>query len=219
MSVPAMMPSTQDMYTVPLASAILKDMRAFRHNIINSLHSLRGVIASGDISEQTIYYESLARELSRLNNENVVAITQIRFPALQALLLEKVKAASDAVIPVYLYTKGNPVLRGENGRQFSAVAGILLDNAIEAAADSEAGNVRVEIRQTQRELSLFVLNTYPTGLDVTALITGRPSSTKTNHMGIGLSIAEEIVKKNPRMSYTRCRRGRYIESVLALENG
>ena len=194
--------------------ALIRDLRVFRHNIINTLYGFRGVIASGSAQEQLAYYESLASDLRRLNNENVLALQQLRSPALSALLMEKLNEAGKKELPVYLYTKGSPVIRGPEERKLCAAAGALIDNAVEAALESEAGNVRIQVAQENGETSLTVMNTFPDSLDVEAFLAGKGTSTKEGHTGLGLGFVEETVRKNPKMSFFRRQHGRYIECVL-----
>ena len=84
----------------------------------------------------------------------------------------------------------------------------------EAALESEAGNVRIEIAQENRETSLTVMNTFPDNLDVGAFLAGKSTSTKEGHTGLGLDFVEETVRKNQKMSFFRRQHGRYIECVL-----
>ena len=88
------------------------------------------VIASGSAQEQLAYYESLAGDLRRLNNENVLALQQLRSPALSALLMEKLNEAGKKELPVYLYTRGSPVIRCPEERKLCAAAAEVTARAI-----------------------------------------------------------------------------------------
>ena len=194
--------------------ALVKELRVFRHNIINMLHGFRGVLAAGNTGEQAAYYESLARDLARLNNENALALQQLKNPALSSLLMEKLSEAARADLPMYLYTKGTPAFRNVEEKQLCAAAGALIDNAIEAAGESEAGSVRIQIAEEGRGTVLTVINTFPDSLDVDAFLKGRAASAKAGHAGLGLKSVEEIVRRTPQMSFLRSQIGRYIECTL-----
>ena len=194
--------------------ALVKELRVFRHNIINMLHGFRGVLAAGNTSEQAAYYESLARDLARLNNENALALQRLKNPALSSLLMEKLNEATHIDLPMYLYTKGSPTFRNVEGKQLCAAAGALIDNAIEAAKESEAGSVRVQISEEEDGNVLTVINTYPECLDVDAFLSGNITSTKAGHLGLGLKSVEDIARRTPQMSFLRRHIGRYIECVL-----
>ena len=194
--------------------ATIRELRMFRHNIINTLYGYRGVMVSGNAGEQAAWYESLAGELARLNNENALAIRQIRSPALGALLVSKLNEAAQADLPMYLYTKGAPVFRGAEEKQICAAAGVLIDNAMEAAMESEAGCVRVQVSEDENGTALAVMNTYPDSLDTQAFLRGGAGSTKAGHEGLGLASVEETVRKTPKTSFFRRLAGRYVECVL-----
>ena len=79
---------------------------------------------------------------------------------------------------------------------------MLIDNAMEAARESESGCVRVQVSEDEKGAALAVMNTYPDSLDTEAFLSGTAESTKAGHEGMGLASVEETVRKTLQMAFS-----------------
>ena len=77
------------------------------------------------------------------------------------------------------------------------ILGILLDNALEAAADSEEKKLRLSVVSAETAVTFMITNsTQPLSVPVSALFE-RGYSSKENHDGIGLSVVAQLLDSMP----------------------
>ena len=197
-----------------LQSQILLQTRTFRHNIANMLYGFQGVLSSGDTAAMEEYYQSMVKACQMVNNENITAIKRISSPAISSLLVNKVLSAHEQGIPFLISVDENipgPFLHETDSTQ---IIGILLDNAIEAAAASSAPHVSMEIRKKGRAYTLLIRNTYAGDPPV---FSEHTPSTKESHEGLGLQSLHRLLKKYPYVLFNIYTNGRYVEAVLNIE--
>lgn len=193
--------------------ALLTDVRVFRHNIANMLYGFEGKILSGNVEEIRGYYEQMARECARINNENAVALGYIRNGAASALLLNKIRAANEEKIPIYVTVEERLSWRGLRDRDMCQLLGALIDNAIEATRGAATPYVAIEICNVAGDMEIIIRNTFEDGADL-GFLTGALKSTKEGHDGLGLSSVQGILKENKNVIMNQIQRGRYVETML-----
>ena len=197
-----------------ITDALITDMRQFRHNIINMIYGYEGVLLFGTLDEQQKYYETMARECARINNENILSLHRIQDSAVSALLLNKLKRAQAMGLPIYLNVPESIRFGHVSSSVLCQVIGVLMDNAIEAAADSLDARVSMLIVKTADGLEFSILNTYRDERAIVAFLSGQNASTKTGHTGDGLKSVEALCRRHPAMSLSKLRKGRFVEVVL-----
>lgn len=197
-----------------LQSLMLLQTRTFRHNIANMLYGFQGVISNGDTSAIEEYYNAMVKACQMVNNENVTAIKRIPSPAISALLVNKILRANEQGIPFFVSVdEGAPIPRMRDD-EVAQVLGILLDNALEAAAQSAAPHVSFDARKTENACCITIRNSYAGDAPV---FSDHPVSTKEGHEGLGLHSLHHILKKHPDVLFNIYTRDRYVEAVLAIE--
>ena len=199
-----------------ITDTLIADMRQFRHNIINMVYGYEGVLLYGTPHEQLQYYETMARDCARINNENILSLQRIGDAALSALLLNKLERARDMTLPIYLTVSSQLHLGRIPSSVLCQALGVLLDNAIEAADGSVDARVSVLIAETSDGLEFSVLNTYRDSFDISAFLMGHFTSTKPDHKGDGLKSIESLCRRYPSMSLSKLQKGRFIECVLMI---
>lgn len=199
-----------------ISDALLGNLRFFRHNLINLLYGFEGAILSGDIGEMQAYYRDMTQRCAMVNNENVVALEKIDCLPLGALILHGIDCAQAQNIPFYLYVQDETRLKKRlKESDFAQIAGVLIDNAIEASARASFKYVSVEIREVDAALEFLVRNTYPEDLDPKALLTG--TSRKPGDHGNGLASCREILSRYPCAFLNLSVDPQYVSAQLLVE--
>ena len=101
---------------------------------------------------------------------------------------------------------------------FSRMLGILLDNALEAAKDSNEKQVNILFRDSQRNNTQIITieNSY-TNKDVdTFLIFEKGKTSKENHTGMGLWEVKQILKRNNNVNLITTKDNRYFKQSLEI---
>lgn len=194
---------------------VLTSMREFRHNVSNMIYGFEGVIMTGDVESIQKYYKELARRCLLTNNENAVALNNIRDGALVSLLLRKMDLSTEKEIPLYLNVEPGFTFDGLPSVCLVEALGNLLDNAIEAASTSEAPRVNVWMSKTQKYSEIILSNTY-SGQSNLSFLTGDAVSSKPEHQATGLSSVRRILAKYPEVNFNQYVQGRYIETSLSI---
>ena len=197
--------------------ALVEDMRQFRGQMIALVDGLGDVLATGAPEAQRAYYDRMARQCARLNHENVLALQRLNEPALATLLLHKLERARQLDLPMYLQLTGSPAFgRRVPSAVLCQAVGVLVDNAIEAAAESGYPRVSVEIAEILRGVEINVLNTYPEDFDARRFLEGETPSSKGEGRGSGLASLEAMCRRYPCMQLNRYVQGRFVECSLTI---
>ena len=173
---------------------LTRSLRHFRHNMVNLLYGLEGLILSGDREKLTAYYSEMRDRCALVNNDNIAALEQLPSPALKSLLLRHMDRAMQLELPLNLNVQDALTLpRTLSDNQLCQVLGVLLDNAIEAAHHSAERSVLVELGNADGGgLEVLIKNTY-TGEVTPGQLTRGGNSTKEGHSGQGLASCYHIL--------------------------
>lgn len=174
---------------------LLASMRDFRHNIANLIYGMEGAMINNDAVETREYYRQMVEKCTLINSENIIAVQNLTIAPLSALLLRKPDIANQQKIPIYLYIEPRVSIRRLPKSDLCEIAGVLLDNASEAANESPAPYVSLELRALTHEVELIVRNTYA---DCPELNAPAPKSTKAGHEGVGIASVRKLIQRHPR---------------------
>lgn len=180
-----------------LLEELQQEIRAFRHDFTNLFSCLTLQAQEGDLAgiqefmKQTSGYfdEKLGNEIAQMDG-----LSNIELYPLRSLLTTKLAKMRQQRIKGVLEVL-RPVSRDQamDADDLLRAAGILLDNAIEAAAKKD-GLVRVVLLQEEKQLYLAVANNYDAAPDMAA-ITRKGYTTKGSGHGTGLSSYRRIVAR------------------------
>ena len=179
--------------------AIRQEVRAFRHDYKNLLAGLSEKADEGELDQLRTALSELDAGFDRRIGEKIQASTQIgnvRVPQVRSLLLSKLAAMGEQGIDCRLEVL-YPVERiGMDPWDFTRCLGILLDNAAEAALETETPWVEIILLPQKDRLSLRVSNPY-TGTINPDKIWTESFSTKGEGRGLGLPSYQRILADYP----------------------
>ena len=179
--------------------AIRQEVRAFRHDYKNLLAGLSEKADEGELDQLRTALSELDAGFDRRIGEKIQASTQIGnvcVPQVRSLLLSKLAAMGEQGINCRLEAL-YPVERIDmDPWDFSRCLGILLDNAAEAALETETPWVEIILLPQKDRLSLRVSNPY-TGTINPDKIWTESFSTKGEGRGLGLPSYQRILADYP----------------------
>lgn len=179
--------------------AIRQEVRSFRHDYKNLLAGLSEQADEGGLDELRAALSELDAGFDRRIGEKIRASTQlgnVRVPQVRSLLLSKLAAMREKKID-YRLEALYPVERiGMDPWDFTRCLGILLDNAAEAALETETPWVEIVLLSQKDGLSLRVSNPYIGAIDPDKIWT-EGFSTKGEGRGLGLSGYQRILANYP----------------------
>lgn len=182
---------------------ILHDsIRGFKHDFHNIVQSIGGYADRGDLEGLRVYYRQLLQDCGRTNNLTALNPEVINNPAIYNVLATKYHKADEIGVQINLgiFIDLNEIEKHMKIYEFTRILGILLDNAIEAAAECENKIIHVSFRkeQNRRRLLVIIDNTYKNKDVNVDKIYEKDFSTKSKetNSGLGLWEVRQILKKN-----------------------
>lgn len=182
---------------------ILHDsIRGFKHDFHNIVQSIGGYADRGDLEGLRIYYRQLLQDCGPTNNLTALNPEVINNPAIYNVLATKYHKADEIGVQINLgiFINLNEIEKHMKIYEFTRILGILLDNAIEAAAECENKIIHVSFRkeQNRRRLLVIIDNTYKNKDINVDKIYEKDFSTKSKetNSGLGLWEVRQILKKN-----------------------
>lgn len=180
-----------------LLEELQQEIRAFRHDVTNLFSGLTLQAQEGDLAgiqefmKRTSGYfdEKLGNEITQMDG-----LSNIELYSLRSLLTTKLAKMRQQRIKGVLEVL-HSVSRDQamDADDLLRAVGILLDNAIEAAAKKD-GLVRVVLLQEEKQLYLAVANNYDVAPDMAALVR-KGYTTKGSGHGTGLSSYRRIAAR------------------------
>lgn len=172
----------------------LNIMRSERHDYINHMQSILGLIIAGEHKEAINYLTDIGTEC-RFNNQ----IISVSNPSLRVLLENKRQAAMLKGIELKLTVQSHLETLNLTPNAITTVFGNLLDNAMDALHNSNDGNkkvIRFEIKETNEYYYFAVKDSGPPIAEtVLRDIFQEGFSTKGTDRGFGLSLVKKTVEK------------------------
>lgn len=172
-------------------------VRGFKHDFNNIIQSIGGYICCNDIEGLKLYYNQLLIECQIVNNIDILSSELIDNPAIYNLICSKYFKACNLGIKVDL----NIFMSFKNVHvkiyELARILGILLDNAIEAAVDSDLKVIKLEFKKDipNNRFLLIIKNSYSKkDLDIDSIFEKGVSS-KPNNSGLGLWEVKKILNK------------------------
>lgn len=188
----------QQLYEQDL-EVIRREVRSFRHDYKNLLAGLSEQADEGEVDELRCALSELDAGFDRRIGEKIRASTQIgnlRVPQVRSLLLSKLAAMGGQGIDCRLEVLYPVESVGMDVWDFVRCLGILLDNAAQAALETETPWVEVVLLAQKDTLSLRVSNPYAGAIDPEK-IWAEGFSTKGEGRGLGLPSYQRILAEHP----------------------
>ena len=200
--------------------AIQREVRAFRHDYKNLLAGLSEQAGKGELDELRASLSQLDAGFDQHIGERIQAsvhLGNVRVPQVRSLLLSKLAAMREKKIDCRLEAL-YPVERvGMDPWDFTRCLGILLDNAAEAALETETPWVEIVLLSQKGRLSLRVSNPY-NGAIAPDKIWTEGFSTKGEHRGLGLPSYQRILTDYPHAAAsTSWANGVFVQELVVEE--
>ena len=199
--------------------AIRREVRSFRHDYKNLLAGLSEQAGQGEVDALRATLSELDAGFDRRIGEKIRASTQlgnVRAPQVRSLLLSKLAAMGERGIDCRLEVLYPVEGVGMDVWDFVRCLGILLDNAAEAAVETETPWVEVVLLAQGEGVSLRVSNPYAGTVDPDK-IWAEGVSTKGEGRGLGLPGYQRIVAEHPNAASSTSWAGGVFVQELTVE--
>ena len=181
---------------------IRQDVRAFRHDYKNLLAGLSQQAGAGELEELRRTLADLDAGFDQRLGKRIQASTQIgtlRIPEVRSLLLSKLTAMREKGVECRLEALYPVEDVAMDVWDFVRCLGVLVDNAVEAALDTEQPQVEIMLLAQDGRVFLRVSNPYTNIID-SGKIWDDSWSTKGAGRGVGLSSYQRILEGYPNAS-------------------
>lgn len=173
-------------------------LRSFKHDYSNVMLSMSGYIEAGDMEGLRTYFNQEIIPLHKNLISNTARINQlmrIKTVELKSIISSKLLYAIELNISVSIEVMEEIPRLPVDPLDLTRVIGIFLDNAVEAALETENPRLRFAIINLDTEYLFIISNTFlDRGIPYAAL--RQPGiSTKGSNRGLGLYNAGEIIGK------------------------
>ncbi len=179
-------------------SYLYDNVKAFKHDFDNMVFIIGGYIENNDINGLKTYYKNLEKDCERVNGLALLNPELINNSGIYNLLMSKYKKANDYNVEIHLEYFFDLQKLKMPIYEFSRILGILLDNALEAAKESNEKQINILFRDSQRNSTQIITieNSYNNKDVDTSLIFEKGKTSKPNHTGMGLWEVNQILKRN-----------------------
>lgn len=177
---------------------LYQDMRIFRHDYSNILSTMKYYIDNDDPQQLREYFQSKILPTSTKladKDATIGKLSNIKLLELKGILYTKLIAAMNLDLNITLEIQEEINSISMEMIDLSTVVGALMDNAIEAAKESQPGNLSVALINTENSVIIIIANStddVPIPLDS---IYEKDISSKPNHNGLGLYSVKTILEK------------------------
>ena len=176
--------------------AMYNSLRSFKHDYVNILLSMSGYIENCDIEELKKFFENKIFPTKNLIDQGDYKLNQlsnIGVLEIKSLLSAKMIYAHESGIDVTIDIPDRVDCFLMDTVDLARILGIFLDNAIEAALETNKPQIGLNIIQNNAGVSIIISNCFlDNGLRLHEL-NQKGFSTKTGHQEIGLLNAQKII--------------------------
>lgn len=172
-------------------------LRSFKHDYINILLSMSGYIEDRNIDELKIFFENKifpTKNLIVQGDYQLNQLANIKVLEIKSLLAAKMIHAHETGIEIAVDIPDKVESFPIDTVDLVRILGIFLDNAIEAALETEHPQIGLNIIQNDASVSIIINNRFQDeGIMILHKLKQKGFSTKTGHQGIGLCNAHKII--------------------------
>lgn len=184
-------------YTSQIES-MYSSLRSFKHDYSNIMLSMSGYIEANDMEGLKEYFEKEILPTGKNISKNTAHINQlmnIKTTELKSIISAKLLYAIELNINVSIEVSDEITEIPMDTLDLSRVIGIFLDNAIEAALETDAPSISFALIHLDTEYIFIISNSFlEKGIPYAPLAQPNVSSKGTNR-GVGLYNAHEIIAK------------------------
>ena len=198
---------------------LYQEIRSFRHDYANILSSLKIGIDQQDINLVSQVYDSVLKnsgEKLKGKRFDVAHLRNINDLALKSLLLSKLSEAQNLSVPVSLEISEQFSIKNMEQIDFLTITSILLDNAIESAAEGGIAVCFLEDREWNKLVMIVKNSTLEREIELRDIFK-RDNSSKGVGRGIGLANVRRILKSYPNVCLKTTSKNYVFTQILEIE--
>ncbi len=204
----------QELYIKTL-NEMIDSLRGFKHDHNNMLQVINGYISAQDMDGLKKFHSQMMSESRKLNNIIPLNSYIKHNPPLYGLLLSKISYSEIKNINLTISVMCKVEIKNIKIYDLCKILGVLLDNAIEAAYESEKKYVELAIRENTNKSCLFIeINNSCSGTVDLETIFKDGYTTKKDHTGFGLWEIRKIINKYKNCKlYTHSRENLFSQRI------
>ncbi len=171
-------------------------LRSFKHDYVNILLSITGYIENGDMDELKKFFEDKIFPTKSLMDQGDYKLNQlcnIGVLEIKSLLSAKMIYAHESGIDVTIDIPDRVDSFLIDTVDLARILGIFLDNAIEAALETQQPQIGLNIISNKSGVSIIISNRFRDNGVALHRLKQKGFSTKAGHQGIGISNAQKII--------------------------
>lgn len=176
---------------------MIDESRSIRHDYKNILATMSGYLQEDDYTGLKKYFENNIRDFyvsADKSGKIWSALADVQPMELKGFLYEKALRASSMQVDFQVVIEQGAVIRYPDMENLIRVFGNLLDNAIEAAADSEDKYIILHILKKESSVFFIIYNTFREKPDLEKIFE-KGYTTKGDGHGNGLYFVKEYLEK------------------------
>ena len=177
---------------------LYNEIRGFRHDYAGMLVSMQMAIDSGDLQEiNRVYSEVLVKANQKLRSEKYTYfdLNNIEDSALRSLIAQSIVYARNNDVEFTLEVKDVITRLSIDLLDLVRIMSILLNNAVEGAADSYLKQMEVAVIKMDFETVIVIQNSCKITMTPSEDLFALGFSTKGRNRGLGLNNVKEILDK------------------------
>ena len=195
-----------------------KEMQKFRHDYMNVLLSMEGYIVKSENQELKDFFSNkIKRTAERLYESGALELQNLKdieIEEIKSILLVKLQKMISDGIRVEFEARESIKSIGIDTIVMVRIMGILLDNAIEEARQTQEKMIHVGIIKEGKDVIFYVSNSCKEETIYSPKMRKRNYSTKGKGRGMGLhNLADFATQHNNLFIETKCENGRFIQIV------
>lgn len=198
---------------------VYMDMRKFRHDYINILAAINGFIDDNDLEGLKKYFNDYIYPLNdslKMNNFKLGKLQNIKISEIKGLIATKLLKAQELGIDVNIEIVDPVEEINMETVDLIRSLGILLDNATEAAMDSEEKKLTLALIVKNTSITIIVENSFKHNGESISTLFREGYSTKGDNRGIGLSNLKNFVDKHKNVLLETAIDGNIFTQVLTI---
>lgn len=200
---------------------ILHDnIRGFKHDYDNTVAAIGGYIKTNDMEGLKQYYSQLEDECLKVNRMYMLNPNIINNPGIYSLLTTKYNEAEELNIKMTITVLWDLSKINMKIYEFTKIFGILIDNAIDAAKESEEKIINVTFKDDEKNNMQYlkIENSYKDkNVDIDSIFE-KGKTSKENHTGLGLWEIRKILKSNNNLNLHTTKDDKYFTQQFEIYN-